>query len=453
MLTGHPMPRAIVIRFPLLTAWVVAVTLSACSKSTAPLNVVLITLDGLRSDHLAIFDYERDTAPNLTRLARTGMVWDRVIPSGCSTKASLTSLYTGLDYSHHGRLHRGDVLEASHVTLAERFSAAGYRTFGFVSTPHVAAQFQYDQGFDHYGDRLRGGLKGVRARIGRFLSQVDEEPFFLYVHLKEPHPPWKGASPWDEGETEAQSFFGEACTYVPDEAELAAVDDSTRRGLVAKYDGEILAADRLLGEIVDGLRRVGSLERTVIGVGTDHGLELLDHFSATHGYSPFEEVVRTFFLLWRGDDSLGGARSSVQARIFDIGPTLMAAAGLAAPDDVDGVDLVGAADRLSETAFTICYNAGVARRGDLKLVHFWPAGQGRLPPGYADGPYLFDLATDPGETHDVSTSHPEAFDQLQRQLWRHLQSGRQLSETSTRLLDEEIDSEVLQQLEALGYVQ
>ena len=115
-------------------------------------NVLLITLDGLRQDHLSGRGYGRTTSPNLDWIASNGAFFDTIVPSGCSTKASLTSLLTSVDYSTHRLLEHDGKLADSYETLAEAFYAGGWETHGFVATPHLRGALGYGQGFEHYQD-------------------------------------------------------------------------------------------------------------------------------------------------------------------------------------------------------------------------------------------------------------------------------------------------------------
>lgn len=436
----------------------------ACGRAPAgPPNVVLVTFDALRQDHLSFNGYSRPTSPNLDWLARRGVVRPNVVPTSCSTKASLTSLLTSLDYSSHRIIEHAGLLDDRFETLAETFRDHGYVTGASVATPHLSRSLGYSQGFDEYADFSEVGLEligadlvAARAIDFAVRSVASGRPFFAYLHFEEPHPPWAHESPWVEHGTDLRSFFGQGCGYVPDPRETGALDAKTRFDLIAKYDGAIRFADAELGRMLDELRRLGVLDNTLIAVATDHGLELLDRYSASHGFNPFDEVLRTALVLYDGR-ARGGGVDQRQARIFDIGPTLLAAAGVAVPPALDGVDLAGAEDP-PPAAFATCYGFEAVRTRQFKLIHFdygtarkWYR-QTRRPGGMRNGLYLFDLRSDPGERHDVSAARPEIRDRMWRELENYRARPRKLPGALEVLPDSERDAEELKRLRALGYV-
>jgi arylsulfatase A-like enzyme len=435
-----------------------------CADAPLPTgpNVVLFTLDGLRQDHLAVFGYERETAPSISWLAENGLALRDVVPTSCSTKISLTSLFTSLDYPSHGVSGLRRDLEEDHRTLAEVFAEHGYATGGFVGSPWITAGMHYDQGFDVYEDFRDGRtpLPSAQVVVEKALDFLggdgirEDRPFFLYVHLKEPHPPWKHGSPWLEGPERSIRPFDESCTYIPDGEEFAAVSAEKRRNLIDLYDGTIKYADDWLGVLLATLRSLHVMRRTVIAVSTDHGIELLDRYSASHGYTPFDEVLRGFLVLYDGRGPLDGSSAArLQARIFDIGPTLLGLAGLPVPEGLDGVDLLREPERLPEFAFATCYAGKVVRSRQHKLVHL---ASGRLeehrrPPALLGEWRLFDLEADPGELRDVRAEEPEVFAVMRQALASY--GG---DPEAAQLTEEEVgdlDRKTVERLRAMGYVE
>lgn len=426
-------------------------------------NVLLVTFDALRQDHLSLNGYPRPTTPTIDRLAAEGVVLRDVVPTSCSTKGSLTSLFISRDLREHGMTSHGGVLGDDYVTLAEVFRGAGYATAGFVATPHLAAEMGYGQGFDVYEDftgSRHAGVEyvdagmvagGIRALLDR--RQPGGRPFFIYAHFEEPHPPWHHPSPWladDAPELPGDQLW--QCTHVPTPEEWAAVTPAVRQAVVARYDGALRYADARLGEVLESLRLSGALADTVVAVSTDHGLELLDRYSATHGYNPYDEVVRGFLVLWDGGRPLA-APPPVQGRIYDVGPTLLARADLAAPAEWAGFDLLDPAAELPELAFTACYNGLSVRSLTEKLVVIGYE-RGTVPPPTAPAPgvHFYDLAADPGETRDLATETPERLSPLRREVAAYRRDFLAVSDLHVRR-DEELSPETRERLRSLGYIQ
>lgn len=446
--------------------------LTACSEEPRPSqaiappsgapNVVLITLDGLRQDHLSAFGYARKTSPNIDWLAERGLAFSEIVPSSCSTKISLTSLLTAQDAPHHGLSDHEDVLPEETLTLAEVFQSHGYETAAFVATAWIARSLNFDQGFGVYQDFRDREERAIRADLvvgeaSDFLwSRPDDakRPFFMYLHVHEPHPPWWGGSPWLEGEERDSRFFGKWCGYVPSDAELDALPEQTRHNLVARYDGAIHYADAWIGALLATMRRLDLLRNTVVAISTDHGMGMLSHYSGGHGFTPFEEVTRGFLVLYDGRRQPEGPAPQIQGRIFDIGPTLLAKAGIAVPEGLDGVDLLGDAARLPEYAFSTCYSGEVARSREYKLVRFDRAlydEHGAWPRGVTGEWMLFDLKADPKETRDVSDERPEVFARMRDVLVARA-PGVEPHQADPKIL-ESLDPHSAERLRGLGYLE
>lgn len=449
--------------------------LVACSESSSPPdlaiappapgapNVLLITLDGLRRDHLSAFGYERETSPNIDWLAQRGLALSEIVPSSCSTKISLTSLLTAQDFPRHGLSDHRDVLPDETLTLAEIFQARGYQTAAFVATAWIAKSLNFDQGFEVYQDFRDSEQRAIRADMiageaTRFLWERPEDgapPFFLYLHMHEPHPPWWGGSPWLEGDGRESRYFGKWCGYVPSDAERDALPEQTRRNLVARYDGAIHYADAWIGALLASLQRLDLLRNTVVAISTDHGMGMLSHYSGGHGFTPFDEVTRGFLVLYDGRTPLEAERlAPIQGRIFDIGPTLLGLAGIEAPEGLDGVDLLRQPERLPEYAFSTCYSGEVARSREYKLVRFDRSlhdEQGAWPRDVTGEWMLFDLVNDPGETRDVSAERPEVFARM-RQALALRAPGVEPHKADPAIL-ESLDPHSAERLRSLGYLE
>jgi arylsulfatase A-like enzyme len=390
-------------------------------------NVLLITLDGLRQDHLSAFGYTRQTSPSIDWLVLNGIAFRTVVPAGCSTRASLTSLLTARPYAH-SQLENGTALKEGNDTLAEAFQRAGYSTAAFVGSPLLAAETSFGQGFQTYDDfgETADTFVGAEVPVGAAIKHLqaraaDAPPFFLYLQLQEPHPPWKHGSPWLKGEEPMDSFFKESCAYIPSADEMALIGPQQKEHLVAKYDGALRFADEQIGALTAHLRSTGLLANTIIALTTTHGIELLERFSAGHAYNPYDEVLRTFVVFFDQSRSFKEAiPDAVQPRMFDIGATLTAMAGVEKPADSPGIDLLGAPGSVPDFAFAHCDVADVVRSLEYKLIAFdlsvLRALGKPVPPQLTDGTKLYALRSDPREQIDASESNPEQLALMQSAL-------------------------------------
>jgi arylsulfatase A-like enzyme len=400
-----------------------------CSSPTEPpkpkkKNVILITLDALRQDHLSAFGYTRQTSPNIDWLALNGVSFRTVVTTGCAPRVAMTSLFTSQPFSW-AQLQNGTTLSESSTTMAEAFAAGGYQTAGFVASPVLARETGFGQGFEKYVDFADGPADyvtadvAVQAAIDHLKARAaDAPPFFLYVSLLEPHPPWKHASPWLTSAEASNSFFDQSCTYIPTGDEIALLGTDQKEHLIAKYDGALRFADEQIGNLIKHLRTSGQLGNTIIAVTTDYGFELLDRFSVSHDYNPFDEVVRIPLVIFDQTTSFKDAiPKAVQARIFDVGPTLMGLAGVAFPAGVEGIDLLNRAQDVPELAFVHCTDADVVRSLEYKLIDFdlAPVRQRvrQMPEGLEDGVKFYALRSDPREELDAQGSGGEHLQKMQ----------------------------------------
>jgi arylsulfatase A-like enzyme len=430
---------------------------------TASPNVVLITLDALRQDHLSFNGYKvRQTTPTLDRLSRKGLFFPNIIPTGCSTKASLTSLFVSTGFEKHRVLDHDAVLSEDHTTLAETFRMNGYQTVGFVASPHLAAAMRYDQGFAVYNDFSGETNSYVRAetitdRVLQFLAkrkQSDQPngPFFAYIHFEEPHPPWLAENEWTKPESTKTSFFDKGCSYLPTPQEFQS-ESSEKPSLVAKYDASIRYADEQIGRVISQLEADGDLANTIVAISTDHGIELLDRYSATHGYNPFDEVVRGFLLLYDGRGVVkvrgGVSPKNIQGRLFDIGPTLFRLARLEKMPKTDGRDMINDYKAIPPVAFTQCYGAISVRSADYKLIYFNYDEVKRLPRQSENDFVLYDLRSDPYERKDIQFVKRDVYRAMRKKLIAYMNEMQKNPTPSTVPLD----AETLERLKSLGYIQ
>src|SRR5262249_28904656 len=194
------------------------------ARAGAP-NLVLVTVDTLRADHLEPYGYRRPTAPTLSALAGDRVVFDLAISQAPETLHSMAALMTGL-YPHvvdrAFELHegRGPFVDPAFHALAERLAAGGYHTAGFVSNLFLRARNGFAQGFEHYDDTSGMYFWGANGRTRRAEDVVDpaiawlataEPPFFLWIHLRDPHPPYEPAAPapWEAAESATFAAFDE----------------------------------------------------------------------------------------------------------------------------------------------------------------------------------------------------------------------------------------------------
>ena len=372
-----------VVRPAMLLAAGAALLFSGCrgdeARPTAGAPLILVSIDTLRSDRLPAYGYGAVATPRLDALAADALLFERAYSHCPLTLPSHASLFTGLLPPDHGvRDNREFELIEQRETLAEVLREAGYRTAGFVSSMVLRRSTGIAQGFEHYDDAIekaagrrssrsaeRSGARTVTAAADWMADLRPGEPFFLFVHLYEPHAPYEAPEP-----------FG------------SQYDDA--------YDAEVAYSDSLVGELLDHLKRRGLYDASLIVLLSDHGEGLSDHGEREHGLLLYREALQVPLMIKLPRGRSAGRRREAPVGLVDVAPTVLALLGLVPRPGAGQALLDGdpAADRAiySESRF------GLHQYGwsELRSVI-----RDRLHYIEAPTPELFDVVSDPLERKDL----------------------------------------------------
>ena len=426
--------------------------------SAARPNVLVISIDSLRADHLGTYGYGRDTSPTIDALARAGSVFEHAASQAPWTLPAHASLLTSL----HERTHQAsDVdrrLDPARPTLASVLRAAGYATRAIVSGAFLQARFGLDSGFEVYDDRLAkvGNRKSHEVVTSDWVNRgalelLDgaHEPFFLFVHYWDVHYDYLPPAPYDT--KFAPDYHGTltSARFMENDAIRAGMDPDDVAHLEALYDGEIAWVDAHVGALLAELTRRGLDQRTIVVLTADHGDEFFEHGEKGHMHSLYEELLHVPLVV-RAPGLPAGGRVAQRVGLIDVMPTVLELAGVAAPAGLEGHSLAPLLRGEPWTARPVFSETTKARKskaksesktdswcvydGDLKRISF--AGD-RYPPE------VYDLAADSGEQHRL----PDAA-ALERQLaewFERVPAGEVVQNTG-------VDDETLRNLRALGYV-
>ena len=460
---------------------------SAATK-TMP-NVLLILLDTLRADHLSSYGYSRNTTPNIDAVAARGALFENAISQAPWTAASVASLFTSLYPSVHGldggiRWGKGQksaggklpfaiqkVLSSSQLTLAEGLRRQGYKTAGFVSNVYVNSIFGFSQGFETYDDEHESYSKNVanvkrrgedtNKEVFEWLGQEPQEPFFLFVHYNDPHWPYNPPSPF--GDEYVKGYRGDltpARTSSVVETMGKPITNLSQEDLdyiIGLYDGETAYADAQVGKLLERIDSIGFERKFLTVIVADHGEEFLDHGSASHGYTLYEEMIRVPLIV-RYPGRVAAARIKAQVRVIDIMPTIFDLVGTVESEHslqgrsfvplLEGKTSSGIEEAFSEATYVGDHRSLRTEKG-LKLIY-----------SYADDDaMLFDLKQDPKERKSLLNGDGES--PLGEPLKEHLRLWVKANQATRVALygaegpDQEVvlDEETKEQLEALGYIQ
>jgi arylsulfatase A-like enzyme len=355
-------------------------------------SALLLTLDTTRADALSCYGNPEATTPALDALAADGVRFDSAHTVMALTLPAHASMLTGLTPVRHGLRDNGvAVLPESAATVAERARAAGLDTAAFVSSVVLDDDFGLDQGFDVYSvpsrrdaaERAHGAERSAAATIDAALAWLaerdGERPFFLWVHLYDPHDPYQPPAPFD-----------------------------TR--FSTPYLGEVAAMDSEIGRMMEALDARGLADELFVLALADHGEAFGEHGELTHGAYVYETTLRVPFLArWprSAPTRRSGEVSEERVGAVDVAPTLAEALGLEALDAGGGPD--GGLDGLSFYARPLPPERGLYFESYYGfLAYGWSPLAGWLDGGgkyvHSSEPELYDLAADPRESVDLSAS-------------------------------------------------
>lgn len=396
------------------------------APATGSPDILLISIDTLRPDHLGCYGYTAMRTPTIDRLAAEGVVFDAARCPVPITLPSHASMLTGLLPPRHGaRLNVGYRVPDAVLTLAEALREHGYQTGGFIGGLPMARTGGLAQGFDVYDDRLTAlgfGDSDLKTRQERLAEEVcaaahqwmrstdPGRPVFAFVHLYDPHAPYVKALPGSP---------------------------------TPSYDGEIAYVDRVLGGFLSALTNETRWRGMLTVLTSDHGEGLGEHREKTHGVFVYESTLRVPLIVhW--PRILSAGRNPVPVDVVDTAPTILELAGLPGLPDIDGRSLVplmkqsgtGQGERVFYFESLLgALDYGWAplrgtRSGDLKYIS-------------APRPELYDLRLDPHELNNLYAARPDDAARLAAYL-SAVGEGAQAAV--------EVDPQTRAGLEALGYV-
>ncbi len=374
--------------------WATPTLRPAIPRDASARNLILVSLDTLRADHLGSYGYRHDTAPFMdATFARGGTLFEHCVAAATTTMASHMTMFTSVPPSVHGvGLEAPVALPSSIAPLPELLQAAGFTTGAITEDGWVTIK-RFGRGFDTYQENTGPDLMEPKGQVDVTFGQAKEwlashrdERFFLFLHTYQVHYPY--APPKDY----AALFADPAATP------SGAAADATN------YDREIRFVDDTFRDLFATIRSLGLDDETIVIVTSDHGEEFGEHGCQYHGPHLYEEVAHVPLMMW-GPGIPAGRRIAEPVGLLDLLPTILDLAGVAIPRQAMGQTLVPAlasghaeaGRRLSTEAWSVLNcgghvykSPGVALRVDAQKI-------ARYDRDGSNGYELYDLAADPGE--------------------------------------------------------
>jgi arylsulfatase A-like enzyme len=392
-------------------------------ESAGP-NLVLVTVDTLRADHLGAYGYDRATSPFIDALTREAVVFDSVIAQSSWTKTSMASMLTSTYPETNGVRATDEQLPRELVTLTEALRRAGYFTIGVQTNPWVHPRFNLAAGFAEY-HLLPGPPSAATVHQVAIdaLRRRGRSPVFVYLHYMDVHHPYDPPPSY--------RTFGER----PQDL----------------YDGALRYLDDQLAEFHATLERLGMLENTIFVVTSDHGEEFGEHGGRYHGTTLHREQIEVPWIVsWRKRVPVGRRPGAV--RNLDVAPTLLDLVGVTPPTTFQGRSLRrrilepgGDAEASPPWFSQVGLNEG-ARDRDLLAVG--AEGWRYMMDRRSDWQALYDAAKDPAERDDRSAERPDVTSRL-----RTLCQDYVARHVPTKPVDAiPLDPSLAERLRKLGYL-
>ena len=464
---------------------------SAAIGNSARPNVVLIVMDTVRADHVSVLGYQRDTTPNLKRLAADSVVYTNAVSASDITSTSHASLFTGMYPSWHGSYCQppeaayGRELTKQYPTLAEVLQANGYQTVGVAANLYLRVDFGLERGFDQFRiprpvpllpddtryllrrtlrrvlsfaidtaqfDRLYSRGEDIDAALFSTLQQPTkpDAPLFVFLNYMDAHFPYVPPAPFNA------SFPGKRPRLTQDdlEAEQTLISRGReepagyRPHCVSQYDGGIAYVDAQVGKVIDWLRGKNAYDNTMIVVTSDHGESFGERHRVGHANSPYQNLLHVPLLI----KYPRGARRGVESRLaslIDVAPTILRTVQAPVPKAIQGRNLADAGE--PRTIYGETFPCPVTQPPECphgcaaKAVFDWPMKFISTSNGKRE---LFDLGSDPDELRNLYIQQQGLAIRLDAVLgaWKKILPGQ------TRQ-SKQIDLEKLKQLKGLGYIQ
>jgi len=451
---------------------------------TEPKNVVLITVDALRQDHLSYTSGQESVpTPNIDSFAEQSIVCTSAYANGPHTRASFPSILTGTypwEYGGYDRI----VSERPHI--ADSFRQHGYSTGGFHSNPYLGSEFGYARGFDtfrsgdedaslmercrkivmekFFGDQkdtlafklierthslaeyVAGRGIGVpyiegedlNGLVQNWLENYDSNARFAWVHYMDVHDPYLPKDNTRSDDISSRRAIQLQKRMVETPESLSAND---RKELKKLYKGEVEYVDRCICELLDAIDRSLGLDETVVCLVSDHGEAFGEHGYFRHPHEFHEEVSRIPILLRSPDRD--PKRIDTPASNVDVLPTLLSCVGARIPGDCSGRNLLS--ERHDEGEYNVYGHTGDKSQGKAMVANRrWKYILNRE----SGSETLYDLRNDPGEENNLADERTEVRDKMNESLQIHL---NEITDVSTDVSSPDVTRDVEDRLEQLGY--
>ncbi|MBW1856042.1 MAG: sulfatase-like hydrolase/transferase, partial [Deltaproteobacteria bacterium] len=431
-------------------------------------NIVLITIDALRADHLSCYGYGRKTSPNIDDIAEKGITFKNAIAPSSWTAPSMVSLFTstypinhgvihGLNYRRESKKYSKEVFSSVLITLPAILKRQGYTTFGVSSNHNLTAQFGFARGFDYFTYRDQATADRVNKSVSSWVDAIkNSDKYFLWLHYMDPHHPYRARSPWIE------HYSSQSLTKKLDLSEMSARellrliptfkdDPQALSNLVALYDSEINYVDSHIGDLI---QKFNLDKNTLLIITSDHGEEFLEHNFIGHSINLYQETIHIPLVI-KLPHSFKKRIVNKYVNLVDIMPTILHILDINSPEQTLGKSVLKKKGPLlwlkkmlirrekPEYSFAELDKESVLKTiitPEWKYIYDFRRKNEQL----------YNIKSDLLELHNLVDKETEQRNQLKEQLFNWASSAKQYYAKSLSI---QLSPEERKKLEAMGYLQ
>lgn len=452
MINLHIMKKLAVITLSLVVAALIIYAFILPKKNGDDFNIIFISIDTLRADHLGAYKYPKNTSPNIDQFRKDSVLFRRCMAQSASTLPSHASMFTSLIPSHHTAFFtRKQSLPDSMLTMAEILQRKNFRTISFNDGGQIDPRFGLDQGFELY-DSSNYEFQTFKRIVDKSINWLEGNPgekFFLFLHTYETHHPYTPKPGYlelfesDYNGPLPKDISVELINKVnAGEVELSEAD---KKHFINTYDAEIRSMDDSFALLTDYLKEKGLYDKTMIIFTSDHGEEFGEHgMWGMHSNTLFNEQLHVPLIIKLPENKYSGRRVHNMVRCIDILPTVMKLLKEDIPEAFEGVSLLP-------------LMKGRRLKEDIVVISQLDAPETFVPMAWTIiyrkwklyNLKLYNLITDPVELIDLARENKDLVKKLNRYTTDYLNRNMPGTTSSKKV---KLDKDLKEKLKSLGYV-
>jgi len=430
-------------------------------------NVILIVPDALRADHLGCYGYSRPTSPQIDKFAADALFFEKAMSNSPWTKPSMGSIFTSMYPYEHQAFSWMDNLSDKCLTIAEVFRNKNYATFAIQTNPSITEKHNFRQGCQYYREMVLEKGEVVTSSFNSWVKKHKKKPFFAYLHYMDTHVPYNAPQ-------EFSQIFGlkDDTLFTPGKFQTMDVrllgemglSKQDKQSLVNLYDAAIKYFDSNFEKIVDNLRKLGILNKTIIILTSDHGEEFWEHDGFAHGHTVYNELLHVPLIIGYSPH-LPKRHIKSYVQLLDFFPTILSLVGIKNDFELRGGDLAAAAlankqineeilfegvlfgsekKAILKDGWKLIENTGKTNKGSFHLL-------GDLMkykyPKYKRGFELYNINQDFSEKYNLINNYPQIAINLKKDLFVFRMSLPDIKQQRKTKLKKKLDD-----LKSLGYI-